>query len=132
MRANFRKNGTLGVWRGAASAKMRKLIQEGDSEVVETWKRVGMPMREHNGIVCTGGSYKGKIKLTFAKGASLKRAYFSLQLQPLRQPTPCARGFRVESGGRCGLQGPQPRGDHTEWCTQDQARKNVLRLNPGV
>ena len=63
---------SLGDWRGEALARMRKLIHEADPEVVETWKWMGTPVWEHGGIICTGESYKAKVKLTFAKGASLK------------------------------------------------------------
>ena len=52
--------------------QLRKLIHEADPEIVETWKWRGTPVWEHDGIVCTGESYKEKVKLTFAKGASLK------------------------------------------------------------
>ncbi len=62
----------LGGWRGETLGRMRKLIQEADPEVVETWKWMGTPVWENNGIICTGESYKDKIKLTFAKGAALK------------------------------------------------------------
>jgi hypothetical protein len=62
---------SLGDWRGEALARMRKLIHEALPDVVETWKWMGTPVWEHNGIICTGESYKDKIKLTFAKGASL-------------------------------------------------------------
>jgi hypothetical protein len=51
---------------------MRKLIKEADPEVVEEWKWMGTPVWSHDGIICTGESYKAKVKLTFAKGASLK------------------------------------------------------------
>ena len=61
----------LGDWRGKALARMRKLIREADPDVVEEWKWGG-PVWSHDGIICTGESYKDKIKLTFAKGASLK------------------------------------------------------------
>lgn len=61
----------LGDWRGKALARMRKLIKEADPDVVEEWKWGG-PVWSHDGIICTGESYKDKIKLTFAKGASLK------------------------------------------------------------
>ena len=61
----------LGDWRGATLAKMRKLIHEADPEVVEEWKWMGTPVWSHGGILCTGESYKDKVKLTFAKGASL-------------------------------------------------------------
>jgi hypothetical protein len=61
----------LGDWRGDTLARMRKLIHEALPDVVETWKWMGTPVWEHNGIICTGESYKDKIKLTFAKGAAL-------------------------------------------------------------
>jgi hypothetical protein len=61
----------LGDWRGAALNRMRTLIKEADPDVVEEWKWMG-PVWSHDGIVCTGESYKAKVKLTFAKGASLK------------------------------------------------------------
>jgi len=62
----------LGDWRGEALARMRKLIHEADPAVVEEWKWMGTPVWEHAGILCTGESYKAVVKLTFAKGASLK------------------------------------------------------------
>ena len=61
----------LGDWRGKALARMRKLIKEADPDVVEEWKWGG-PVWSHDGIICTGESYKSAVKLTFAKGASLK------------------------------------------------------------
>jgi len=61
----------LGDWRGKALARMRKLIREADPHVVEEWKWAG-PVWSHDGIVCTGESYKSMVKLTFARGASLK------------------------------------------------------------
>jgi hypothetical protein len=61
----------LGDWRGATLARMRQLIHEADPEVVEEWKWMGTPVWSHGGIICTGESYKDKVKLTFAKGASL-------------------------------------------------------------
>lgn len=62
----------LGDWRGNALARMRKLIKDADPDVVEEWKWMGTPIWSHDGIICTGESYKQYIKLTFAKGASLK------------------------------------------------------------
>jgi hypothetical protein len=62
----------LGDWRGEALGRMRQLIQAADPEVVEEWKWMGTPVWSHAGIICTGESYKDKVKLTFAKGASLK------------------------------------------------------------
>jgi len=58
-------------WRGAALAKVRAIIREADPEVVEEWKWRGVPVWEHDGIICTGETYKAIVKLTFAKGASL-------------------------------------------------------------
>jgi hypothetical protein len=62
----------LGDWRGETLSRMRKLIQQADSDVVEEWKWMGTPVWSHDGILCTGESYKSIVKLTFAKGASLK------------------------------------------------------------
>jgi hypothetical protein len=62
----------LGDWRGKTLSRMRKLIKEEDPDVTEEWKWMGTPVWEHDGIICTGESYKDKVKLTFAKGASLK------------------------------------------------------------
>ncbi|CAN7541444.1 DUF1801 domain-containing protein [Variovorax paradoxus] len=61
----------LGGWRGETLGRMRKLIQQADPGVVEEWKWMGTPVWSHGGIICTGESYKDKVKLTFAKGASL-------------------------------------------------------------
>jgi hypothetical protein len=61
----------LGDWRGETLARMRRLIHDEDPDVVETWKWRGTPVWEHDGIICTGESYKDKVKLTFARGASL-------------------------------------------------------------
>jgi hypothetical protein len=67
----------LGDWRGKTLGRMRKLIKEADPDVVEEWKWVkptkpGTPVWSHDGIICTGESYKKVVKLTFAKGASLE------------------------------------------------------------
>ena len=62
----------LGDWRGKTLARMRKLIKQADPDVVEEWKWRGTPVWSHDGIICTGESYKKVVKLTFAKGASLK------------------------------------------------------------
>ena len=61
----------LGDWRGETLAHMRGLIREADPDVVETWKWRGVPVWEHDGILCTGESYKAVVKLTFARGAAL-------------------------------------------------------------
>jgi len=62
----------LGDWRGKTLARMRTLIRDADPDVVEEWKWMGTPVWSHDGIICTGESYKKVVKLTFAKGASLK------------------------------------------------------------
>ncbi len=67
----------LGDWRGKTLNRVRKLIKEADPDVVEEWKWVkptnpGVPVWSHDGIICTGETYKSVVKLTFAKGASLK------------------------------------------------------------
>jgi len=62
----------LDDWRGATLARVRELIHEADPEVEETWKWRGVPVWEHAGILCTGETYKAVVKLTFAKGASLR------------------------------------------------------------
>jgi hypothetical protein len=62
----------LGDWRGDTLGRMRKLLREADPAVVEEWKWMGTPVWSHDGIICTGESYKEVVKLTFAKGASLK------------------------------------------------------------
>jgi hypothetical protein len=61
----------LGDWRGKTLATMRSMIQQVDPDVVEEWKWMGTPVWSHDGIICTGEAYKDKVKLTFAKGASL-------------------------------------------------------------
>ncbi len=62
----------LGDWRGETLSRMRMLIKAADPDVVEEWKWRGTPVWSHAGIICTGESYKKVVKLTFAKGASLK------------------------------------------------------------
>lgn len=61
----------LSDWRGETLARIRRLIREADPEVIEEWKWRGVPVWEHDGIICTGETYKNVVKLTFAKGASL-------------------------------------------------------------
>ena len=62
----------LADWRGKALARMRRLIKDAEPDVVEEWKWMGTPIWAHDGIICTGESYKNVVKLTFSKGASLK------------------------------------------------------------
>lgn len=61
----------LGDWRGEMLGRIRGLIKEADPDVVEEWKWRGVPVWEHDGIICTGETYKDVVKLTFAKGAAL-------------------------------------------------------------
>ena len=61
----------LGDWRGEMLGRLRALVKEADPEVVEEWKWRGTPVWEHDGIICTGETYKQVVKMTFAKGASL-------------------------------------------------------------
>lgn len=62
----------LGDWRGEMLGRIRGLIREADPDVLEEWKWRGVPVWEHDGIICTGETYKAVVKLTFAKGASLE------------------------------------------------------------
>ena len=62
----------LGDWRGTMLARLRALIREADPDVVEEWKWRGVPVWSHDGIICTGETYKSVVKTTFAKGASLE------------------------------------------------------------
>ena len=62
----------LGDWRGQMLGRLRRLVKEADPEVVEEWKWRGVPVWYHDGMICTGETYKMIVKLTFAKGAALK------------------------------------------------------------
>jgi hypothetical protein len=62
----------LGDWRGKMLSRLRTLITEADPDVVEEWKRRGAPVWSHDGLICTGETYKNVVKMTFAKGAALK------------------------------------------------------------
>ena len=62
----------LSDWRGETLARVRALIKQADPDVVEEWKWRGVPVWEHDGIICTGETYKNAVKMTFAKGASLE------------------------------------------------------------
>ena len=61
----------LGDWRGKTLSRLRTLIKQADPEVVEEWKWRGVPVWSHNGLICTGETYKNVVKMTFAKGAAL-------------------------------------------------------------
>ncbi len=62
----------LGDWRGKMLSRLRAVIKEADPEVVEEWKWRGVPVWSHDGLICTGETYKSVVKMTFAKGAALK------------------------------------------------------------
>ena len=62
----------LGDWRGETLAKIREVIKQADPEVIEEWKWRGVPVWYHDGIICTGETYKSVVKMTFAKGAALE------------------------------------------------------------
>ena len=62
----------LGGWRGKMLSRLRALVKEADPEVVEEWKWRGVPVWAHDGLICTGETYKNVVKMTFAKGAALK------------------------------------------------------------
>jgi hypothetical protein len=62
----------LGDWRGETLSRLRTLVKEADPEVIEEWKWRGVPVWSHDGIICTGETYKSVVKMTFAKGAALK------------------------------------------------------------
>jgi hypothetical protein len=62
----------LGDWRGKMLSRLRALVKEADPDVVEEWKWRGVPVWSHDGIICTGETYKSVVKMTFAKGAALK------------------------------------------------------------
>jgi hypothetical protein len=62
----------LGDWRGKTLSRLRTLVKQADPDVVEEWKWRGVPVWSHDGIICTGETYKNVVKMTFAKGAALK------------------------------------------------------------
>ncbi len=91
----------LGDWRGETLGRMRKLIRDADPDVVEEWKWMGTPVWSHDGIICTGESYKAIVKLTFAKGASLKdpAKLFNSSLDGnVRRAIDIHEGERVDAG----------------------------------
>jgi hypothetical protein len=95
----------LGDWRGKTLGRMRKLIREADPEVVEEWKW-GIPVWSHDGIVCTGETYKKVVKLTFAKGASLgdPEGLFNSSLEGrVRRALDIHEGEVVDAGAFKGL-----------------------------
>ena len=91
----------LADWRGETLARMRKLIKQADPDVVEEWKWMGTPVWSHDGIVCTGESYKTVVKLTFAKGASIpdpSRLFNSSLEGNTRRAIDIPEGAEVDAG----------------------------------
>ncbi len=74
----------LGGWRGETLARVRAIIKQADPDVIEEWKWRGVPVWEHDGIICTGETYKAAVKLTFAKGALTGRSVKAFQFEPRR------------------------------------------------
>src|SRR5207245_7995400 len=91
----------LGDWRGETLSRLRALIRQADPEVVEEWKWRGTPVWSHDGIICTGETYKSVVKMTFAKGASLKdpSVLFSSSLEGnTRRAIDIHEGEKVDAG----------------------------------
>jgi hypothetical protein len=96
----------LGDWRGKTLARMRQLIREADPDVVEEWKWRGTPVWSHDGIICTGETYRDKVKLTFAKGAALSDPgqLFNASLDGrVRRAIDIGEGEEVDAGEFVGL-----------------------------
>ncbi len=101
-----KKIAELGDWRGETLARMRKLIKDADPDVTEEWKWMGTPVWSHDGIICTGESYKKVVKLTFAKGASLKdpaHLFNSSMDGKVRRAIDIAEGEKVDGAAFKGL-----------------------------
>jgi hypothetical protein len=91
----------LGDWRGETLAYIRSLIKQACPDVIEEWKWRGVPVWEHNGIICTGETYKAVVKLTFAKGASLadpKRLFNSSLDGNTRRAIDIREGEEIDAG----------------------------------
>ena len=89
----------LGDWRGETLAKVRALVKEADPDIVEDWKWRGVPTWYHDGIVCTGETYKAVVKMTFAKGAALddpKRLFNSSLEGNTRRAIDFREGERID------------------------------------
>jgi hypothetical protein len=92
----------LGDWRGDTLARLRALIREADAEIVEEWKWRGVPTWYHDGMVCTGESYKSVVKVTFAKGAKLEdpKGLFNSSLEGnVRRAIDFHEGEKIDEAG---------------------------------
>jgi hypothetical protein len=112
----------LGDWRGSMLSRLRALIRQADPNVVEEWKWAkatspGVPVWSHEGIICTGEVYKDKVKMTFARGASLADPKTPLQRQSRREHTAGDRFSRGRQDRRDGVENAHPRGCSPE-CVQ--------------
>ena len=76
----------LADWRGEMLSRLRSLVKEADPEVVEEWKWRGVPVWEHDGMICTGETYKNIVKMTFAKGAALR---WTPKMRQVAKVEPC-------------------------------------------
>ena len=118
----------LGDWRGETLSRMRKLIKDADPHVVEQWKWMGTPVWSHDGIICTGESYKKVVKLTFSKGASLKdpaRLFNSSLDGNVRRAIDIHEGEEVDEFR---LQGARSPSDHAQQFRQVETEESqVLR-----
>ncbi len=122
----------LGDWRGKTLGRMRKLIKEADPDVVEEWKWMGTPVWSHDGIICTGESYKNVVKLTFAKGASLKdpaRLFNSSLDGKVRRAIDIHEGEEVDDVRLQGAHSPSGRPQQF-WQVETFEESEVLREIP--
>jgi hypothetical protein len=81
----------LGDWRGKMLSRLRTLVKQADPEVVEEWKWRGVPVWPHDGLICTGETYKNVVKMTFAKRGGSEGSFGPLQLQSCREHKACHR-----------------------------------------
>ncbi len=92
----------LGDWRGALLGRLRALVKAADPDVVEEWKWRGVPVWEHDGIICTGETYKSVVKMTFARGAVLKdpKGLFNSSLEGnTRRAIDFREGEKIDEAG---------------------------------
>ncbi|MGY3274714.1 hypothetical protein ACVJ5M_002311 [Bradyrhizobium sp. S3.7.6] len=118
----------LGDWRGEMLGRIRSLIKQADPDVVEEWKWRGVPVWEHDGIICTGETYKAVVKLTFAKGAALDdpAGLFNSSLDGnVRRAIEHSRRRKDQ---REGVESADPRGGGAEW-VQEEAGEEAIGLD---
>jgi hypothetical protein len=115
----------LGDWRGETLSRIRTLIKQADPEVVEEWKSRGIPVWSHDGLICTGETYKNVVKMTFFKGASLKDPSGLFNSRDLSMP-------RSKGKAHLPLSRPHHHGDplrpHLLRVPQDQSQPRYLCL----